>query len=82
MSMWRRILNVFRGDRLNREIDEEFDSHIKRRSSKVVIPVRLAEHLDPYCDGARRPGVFGSLRGWIHFAPTPSSAGGDSSRQR
>lgn len=29
MSMWRRILNVFRGDRLNREIDEEFDSHIQ-----------------------------------------------------
>lgn len=29
MSMWSRIRNVFRGDRLNREIDEEFESHIQ-----------------------------------------------------
>ena len=28
MSMWSRIANVFRGDRLNREIEEEFESHI------------------------------------------------------
>jgi putative ABC transport system permease protein len=29
MSLWSRIGNVFRGDRLNREIDEEFESHIE-----------------------------------------------------
>ena len=28
MSMWSRIANVFRGDRLSREIDEELQSHI------------------------------------------------------
>src|SRR5580658_596320 len=28
MSLWSRISNVFRGDRLNREIDEEFEAHI------------------------------------------------------
>jgi putative ABC transport system permease protein len=28
MSLWSRIANVFRGDRLNREIAEEFESHI------------------------------------------------------
>jgi putative ABC transport system permease protein len=28
MSLWSRIANVFRGDRLNREIDEELQSHI------------------------------------------------------
>ncbi|MGA2576875.1 MAG: ABC transporter permease [Bryobacteraceae bacterium] len=28
MSLWSRIANVFRDDRLTREIDEEFDSHI------------------------------------------------------
>src|ERR1700721_2547114 len=28
MSLWSRIANVFRGDRLNREIDEELESHI------------------------------------------------------
>jgi putative ABC transport system permease protein len=29
MSLWSRIINVVRGDRLNREIDEEFESHIQ-----------------------------------------------------
>jgi len=28
MSLWSRIANVFRGDRLSREIEEEFQSHI------------------------------------------------------
>jgi len=28
MSLWSRIANVFRGDRLNREIDEELQSHL------------------------------------------------------
>jgi hypothetical protein len=28
MSLWSRIGNVLRGDRLNREIDEELESHI------------------------------------------------------
>jgi len=29
MSLWSRIANVFRGDRLSREIDEEFEAHIR-----------------------------------------------------
>src|SRR5258708_34244283 len=29
MSLWSRIENVFRGDRLSREIDEELRSHIE-----------------------------------------------------
>ncbi len=29
MSLWSRIVNVFRGDRLSREIDEELQSHIE-----------------------------------------------------
>jgi hypothetical protein len=29
MSIWSRITNAFRGDRLNREIDEEFAAHIE-----------------------------------------------------
>jgi len=28
MSLWSRVVNVFRGDRLNREIEEEFETHI------------------------------------------------------
>jgi len=29
MSLWSRLANAFQGQRLNREIDEEFDSHIR-----------------------------------------------------
>ena len=29
MSLWSRITNVARGDRLSREIDEELESHIQ-----------------------------------------------------
>src|SRR5882762_9206038 len=29
MSLWSRIVNVLRGDRLSREIDEELESHIQ-----------------------------------------------------
>ena len=29
MSLWSRIGNVLRGERLNREIDEELESHIE-----------------------------------------------------
>ena len=29
MSVWSRIANVLRGDRLNREIDEEFEAHVE-----------------------------------------------------
>lgn len=29
MSFWSRVVNVFRGDRLNHEIDEELESHIQ-----------------------------------------------------
>src|SRR5579863_7694561 len=29
MALWRRLGNVLRGNRLNREIDEEFESHLE-----------------------------------------------------
>jgi GTP cyclohydrolase III len=28
MSLWTRIANVFRGERVNREIDEELEAHV------------------------------------------------------
>jgi hypothetical protein len=36
MSLWSRIANVIRGDRLSREIDEEFQSHIAEPNRRVV----------------------------------------------
>jgi hypothetical protein len=34
MSLWSRIVNVVRGERLNREIDEELESHIEEAVEK------------------------------------------------
>ena len=28
MSVWRRVVNVFRGERVNRELDEEMEGHV------------------------------------------------------
>lgn len=41
MPMWRRILNVFRGDHLNREIDEEFECHIQEAIEQGRDPVEV-----------------------------------------
>jgi putative ABC transport system permease protein len=46
MSLWSRIANVFRGERLNREIDEEFQSHIE-------------EAIEHGCDPAEARRAFG-----------------------
>jgi len=48
MSVWTRVWNVFRGDRLNRELNEEFESHMEEA---------VAEGRDP--EEARR--AFGSM---------------------
>src|SRR5712671_6848711 len=47
MSLWSRIANVIRGDRLSREIDEELESHIQ-------------EAIDQGRDPAEARGAFGS----------------------
>jgi predicted permease len=47
MSLWSRIENVFRGDRLSREIDEELESHV-------------AEAVDEGRDAAEARRAFGS----------------------
>jgi len=39
MALWSRIRMSFRGDHLNREIDEELESHIKRPSRQGRDPV-------------------------------------------
>jgi putative ABC transport system permease protein len=48
MSVWTRVWNVFRGDRLNRELNEEFESHMDEA---------VAEGRDP--EEVRQ--VFGSM---------------------
>jgi hypothetical protein len=78
MSIWSRLANVFRSDRLSHEIDEEIQSHMEEA---------IAQGRDPA--EARR--AFGSalrlreesrdvrLVAWLEsLRATPSSAGGNS----
>jgi hypothetical protein len=41
MSLWSRITNVFRSDRLNHEIDEELESHIQEAIEKGRDPAEV-----------------------------------------
>lgn len=74
MSLWSRIGNVFRGERLNREIDEEFESHIEEAIAGGHDPaetrrtfgswLRLREqsrdaHVVAWLDGLRADVLFG-----------------------
>jgi putative ABC transport system permease protein len=45
MSLWTRVGNVFRGDRLNREIDEELEAHIAEAIAQGRDPVEARKAL-------------------------------------
>ena len=47
MSMWSRITNVFRGDRLNREIDEELQAHVAEAVASGREPAEARRALGP-----------------------------------
>jgi predicted permease len=74
MSVWSRIANVFRGERLNREIDEELESHLQEaiaegrdpQESRRAFgsPLRMREQirdvsLIPWLESLRSDAVFG-----------------------
>ena len=59
MSLWSRITNALKADRLNREIDEEFASHIEEAVSKAVTPPKPAKRLAPRFAGGRRAATSG-----------------------
>jgi putative ABC transport system permease protein len=74
MSLWSRISNVFRADRLNREIEEEFEAHITeaveqgrdpeaaRRALGAVVRQRQVSHdvrVVGWLDSLRADVVFG-----------------------
>jgi predicted permease len=74
MSLWSRVVNVFRGERLSREIEEEFQSHLEeaieqgRDPAEVRrafgAPLRLREEsrdarLIPWVDSLRADTIFG-----------------------
>src|ERR1700754_2944209 len=74
MSLWSRVTNVFRGDRLNREIAEEFESQLAeaveegrdpeqaRRSLGHALRQREASHdvkVVAWLDSLRADAIFG-----------------------
>ena len=74
MSLWSRIANVLRGDRLSREIDEELQSHIQEAIEQGRDPAEARKafgsalsHLDeshdirvfPWLDSLRADAIFG-----------------------
>jgi predicted permease len=77
MSLWSRMTNVFRGDRLNREIDEELESHIEEAIEHGRDPVQaksafgsMLRHreqsrdmrLMPWLESLRADALFGLRR--------------------
>src|SRR5271169_3253790 len=73
MSLWSRIANVIRGDRLSREIDEELQSHIDEAITQGRDPAEVQRtfgsalryreesrdvRLIPWLDSLRADGVF------------------------
>jgi len=74
MSLWSRVVNVFREDRLSREIEEEFQSHLEEAIEQGRDPeevrrafgaaLRLREEsrdarLIPWLDSLRADAIFG-----------------------
>ena len=54
MSLWSRIANVFRGDLVNREIEEEFELHIAEAVAEGRDPWRRGAPLAPWRGNARK----------------------------
>lgn len=77
MSFWSRITNVFRGERLNRELDEELQSHIEAAIEQGRDPAEARRafgsslrhressrdlRLIPWLDSLRADAIFGFRR--------------------
>ena len=74
MSLWSRIANTLRGDHLNRELDEEFQSHIEEAIAEGRDPAEVRRafgstlrqretsrniRLIPWLDSLRADIIFG-----------------------
>ena len=53
MSLWSRISNALRGERLNREIDEEFEAHFEEAIAAGRDPGGSAACIWVYTTSAR-----------------------------
>ena len=76
MSLWSRLANAFRGDRVNREIDEELESHVAEAIEQGREPAEARRAFGSVLRSARRAATYVWPSGWIRCAPTRCSAGG------
>jgi predicted permease len=66
MSLWTRVWNVFHGDRLNRELNEEFESHMEEAIAEGRDPEEVRRAFGPMLrqrEASRRMRVAGWLDG-------------------
>ncbi len=70
MSWWFRLANVFRQQRLNQEIDEEFAAHLEEAADHGRDPVEARRAFGSRCGSARLRAMSKSSHGWILCAPT------------
>ena len=83
MSWWSRLTNVLRGDRLNREIDEELQSHIAEAIAEGRDPAEARRAFgSPLRQREESRDLLACSRGSIRSVPMPFSVGGSSSSTR
>jgi len=82
MSFWSRFANVFRGERLSREIDEELRSHLEEAIENSRDPAEARRALAPRCATAKPAAMSGLFHGLIRSAAMPCSAGDSSAKER
>jgi hypothetical protein len=69
MSLWSRIANVFRSDRLNQEIDEELKSHVEEAIANGRDPDEVRKAFGVFVRYREEAAISGCWHGWIPFAP-------------
>ena len=69
MSLWSRISNAVRGERLNREIEEELQSHIEEAIASGRDPKEARRAFGSALLPARRATAFALPDGLSRFSP-------------
>ena len=78
MSWWSRFANVFRGDRLSREIDEELQSHIQEAIEQGRDPAEVRKAFGSALRQRDESRTSELSRGSMRSAPMPSSVAASS----
>src|ERR1044072_7453091 len=76
MSVWSRAINLFRGERVSREIEEELATHVTEGIAEGRDPAEVRKALGP----ALQTGIFLLFPGSIRCAPISFSAAVSSQR--